>query len=250
MRGETKRRSNHTISLGYKNNFPTLKQHLNNIGFDYDVKYFVSSDQEYLPTFRQKILGIVEDGEEEVYDIEVEEVHNFVANGAVVHNCSLYPSVIIAYNICYSTMVKDTDNVSDEHCNVIEWSRHEGCSHDDSGKKIKEENVVCGDYRFRFLKSPKGILPELLEYLLDARKKTKNEIKKLDKSDPMRDILDKRQLAFKVSCNSVYGTLGVSKGYLPFMPAAMCTTAMGRYNIKLAGKHIEEEYNAKLVYGD
>ena len=66
----------------------------------------------------------------------------------------------------------------------------------------------------------------------------------------MLDVLDKRQLAFKVSANSVYGSLGTKKGYLPFLPGAMCTTAMGRYNIKLAAKHLQEEYRGTLIYGD
>ena len=44
--------------------------------------------------------------------------------------------------------------------------------------------------------------------------------------------------------------MGVVEGYLPFMPGAMCTTAMGRYNNKLAAKTIVDKWKGKLIYGD
>lgn len=46
--------------------------------------------QKHLPVFLPKeveVLSIEPDGEAEVYDLTVEEAHNFVANGVVVHNC-------------------------------------------------------------------------------------------------------------------------------------------------------------------
>ena len=54
--------------------------------------YSVKQDDLYIPEYRQKIIDIIENGEENVYDIEVEHAHNFLANGAVAHNCSLYPT--------------------------------------------------------------------------------------------------------------------------------------------------------------
>ena len=50
--------------------------------------------------------------------------------------------------------------------------------------------------------------------------------------------------------NSMYGAMGVKKGYLHFMPGAMCTTYMGRTNIEIVAKTIQEKYKGKLVYGD
>ncbi|MHB8533175.1 MAG: AAA family ATPase [Solirubrobacteraceae bacterium] len=44
----------------------------------------------HLPVFLPKsteVVSVVDDGETEVFDITVEEAHNFVANGIVVHNC-------------------------------------------------------------------------------------------------------------------------------------------------------------------
>ena len=106
---------------------------------------------------------------------------------------------------------------------------------------------MCEHRRYRFLKEPKGVVPTVIQNLLAARKHTrkvdmkkcKDEIKRLqceeceedlDNSELIKeqealiDVLDKRQLSYKVSCNSMYGIMGVRKGYLPFMPGAMCTT--------------------------
>ena len=63
-------------------------------------------------------------------------------------------------------------------------------------------------------------------------------------------VLDKRQLSYKVSANSMYGGMGVKKGYLPFLPGAMCTTARGRESIEKASKFLVENYKANLIYGD
>ena len=39
---------------------------------------------------------------------------------------SLYPTIIIAYNIDYSTLVPDNSNIPDSECNIIEWKEHVG----------------------------------------------------------------------------------------------------------------------------
>jgi DNA polymerase elongation subunit (family B) len=63
-------------------------------------------------------------------------------------------------------------------------------------------------------------------------------------------VLDKKQLAYKVSANSQYGAMGVRRGYLPFMPGAMCITYLGRESIKKAANIVCEKYNAKWIYTD
>ena len=163
---------------------------------------------------------------------------------------SLYPTTIIAYNIDYSTLVPEDSDIPDSKCHVIEWE-------DDNDSSIH--------HRYRFVKHPQGVVPNLLQNLLEARKKTKKvmkdkkaELKKLTSKDTKKkyeleqliNILDKRQLAFKVSCNSMYGAMGVKRGYLPFMPGAMCTTAQGRKSLIHASENLQATHNAHLVYGD
>ena len=187
---------------------------------------------------------------------------------------SLYPTIIIAYNIDYHTLVQqipdpatgrmiDNPDIPDSMCNVFEWEDHIGCIHDTTVRKTKVKNVMCAKHRFRFLKEPKGVLPTILTNLLDARKKVnkmieENKARAKTTDDPKeRDhllqqnvVLDKRQLSLKVSANSMYGAMGVSKGYLPFMPGAMCTTARGRQSIEKASGYLKNHYKAELIYGD
>ena len=69
---------------------------------------------------------------------------------------------------------------------------------------------AAGEY---FVKSSvqKGLLPQILQELLGARKRAKADLKKA--TDPFeRAVLDGRQLALKVSANSVYGFTGATVG--------------------------------------
>jgi hypothetical protein len=130
--------------------------------------------------------------------------------------------------------------------------------------KTISKNTMCAERRYRFLKEPKGVIPTILQNLLDARANTrkimKNNKKEIllleDNKDKIKDlkllnnVLDKRQLAYKISANSMYGAMGVKKGYLPFMAGAMVTTYMGRTNIEIVAKVIPEKYGGELVYGD
>jgi DNA polymerase elongation subunit (family B) len=192
---------------------------------------------------------------------------------------SLYPSVIRANNICWSTFVKDRwetrggekiwirdPSISDEDCHIFSWSDHIscGCPLDTVERKTRSKHIMCEDRRYRFLKSPIGILPNLLTHLLEKREETKNQMKQV--KDKLKDsslsedeksqletlyvVYNKRQLAYKVSANSAYGALGVQKGFLPLMPGAMCTTARGREYIMKTADILQNKHNGKLVYGD
>ena len=125
---------------------------------------------------------------------------------------------------------------------------------------------MCEKRHYRFLKEPKGVLPTIIQNLLDARAHTrkvdivncKKELSKIKGTDEKREnelqtmihVLHQRQLAYKVSANSMYGAMGVRRGMLPFMPGAMCTAYMGRVNIERVAKTIGEKYDGQLVYGD
>ena len=129
--------------------------------------------------------------------------------------------------------------------------------------KSISKNVMCAQRYYRFLKEPKGVMPTILQNLLDARKNTRSIIKENNKKFKsltdeteiadlrmLNNVLDKRQLAYKISSNSMYGAMGVRRGYLPFMAGACCTTFMGRTNIEIVAKTIPEKYGGELVYGD
>lgn len=98
---------------------------------------------------------------------------------------SLYPSIMMAYNIDYSTLVID-ENVPDEDCHVFEWNEHINCEHDLNRKKKKDgsfstakRKIFCADRKFRFIKEEvggKGVVPTLLNEHITARKNTRKQI--------------------------------------------------------------------------
>jgi DNA polymerase elongation subunit (family B) len=229
---------------------------------------------------------------------------------------SLYPSVIIAMNICYSTIAND--NVPSNDCNVFEWEDHVGCEHDPivietqeltrrinvleteikalmtkrnsikstadkkriqnsinqlrelqkplrnrrsdlSKSKVSDREddegnivsgVICAKRSYRFLKASvkKGVIPSIIQNLLDSRKRVREAMKHV--SPEQKVVLDKEQLAYKVSANSMYGAMGVRRGYLPFMPGAMCITYFGRKSIEKTTRLITDKWNGTVIYAD
>lgn len=151
---------------------------------------------------------------------------------------SLYPSIMMAHNLCYTTLLnKQSIKAFD----------------------LKEEDYTLtpnGDF---FVKSSKrkGILPTILNELLTARKQAKADLKK--ETDPFRkDVLNGRQLALKISANSVYGFTGATIGKLPCLAISSSVTAFGREMIEQTKNEVQEHYtvnngydfDAQVIYGD
>lgn len=127
---------------------------------------------------------------------------------------SLYPSIMMAHNLCYSTLIMDTRVI--DHLNLQ--------------KDVDYIVTPSGD---RFVKNTvkKGVLPIILEDLISARKRAKADLKK--ETDPFKKaVLDGRQLALKVSANSVYGFTGATVGKLPCLQVSQSVTAFGRQMIE------------------
>lgn len=189
-----------------------------------DFNCSIDQDSLILPSFKQKVIDITDAGIQPVYDIEVKKCHNFVANGIVAHNCSLYPTTIIAYNLCFSTFIhNDEKGISKDDYHDLQFESHSGCEHDTAIRKTKvpKNKIICGNHHYKFYKASvkKGIIPMLLEDLLDARSNTKKEMKqiaeklknpklskkKIAELQLLKNVLDKRQAGYKVSANSVTG---------------------------------------------
>lgn len=151
---------------------------------------------------------------------------------------SLYPSIMIAYNMCYSTLVTEE-----------RYMGLEGVEYETIAWKQKEDDGSVTDFSYTFVQNRKGILPDILERLWKDRNKTKKEMKAC-KGTFRAQVLNGKQLAIKVTMNSVYGFTGASKGMGPCKPIAASVTAKGREMIAHTSKLAEEMYNCVTTYGD
>jgi len=111
-------------------------------------------------------------------------------------------------------------------------------------EKTRSGTMICRWAQFPDGK--KGIMPSILEELLKARKDTRNMIK-TEKDPFMQNILDKRQLGYKVTANSLYGQCGSKTSPFYEKDIAASTTATGRMMIIYAKRIIEEVYG-NMVY--
>jgi DNA polymerase delta subunit 1 len=124
---------------------------------------------------------------------------------------------------------------------------------------LTDEQVTTTPANCMFVKSSvrPGLLPHILQHLLAARKKTKAELK--EATDPVvKAVLDGRQLAYKISANSVYGFTGAQVGKLPCLEISSSVTAYGRTMIEQTKREVEQHYrivnnyeaDATVIYGD
>ena len=164
---------------------------------------------------------------------------------------SLYPTIIMAYNIDYTTLVHSTfeDKVPDEICNIIEFTQEEEVT-----TEKEEPEIVTKKYRFKYLNADKtgikGLLPQLEQKLVASRRAVRNMLK-TEKDPIMRIVYNQRQLAIKVVCNSFYGFLGVQRGgVMPLIEGAMSITAKARQSILTVSDYVKEKHGGIVVYGD
>ena len=152
----------------------------------------------------------------------LEPVKGVYDNCALMDFQSLYPSIIIAHNICPSTYVPMLRNMKGDN-----RSEH------------------------KFLKTPIGMLPGMIKRILEERKAVKSTMKSLDKSSITYVVLDRRQNALKTCANSVYGMMGFKNSkYFGHVGCAESVTSIGRNYLVEVVRKIEDEYPVKVVYGD
>ena len=67
----------------------------------------------------------------------------------------------------------------------------------------------------------------------------------------LKNVLEGRQLALKISANSVYGFTGATVGQLPCLEISSSVTAFGREMIDKTRNRVEELFpGSKVIYGD
>lgn len=155
---------------------------------------------------------------------------------ATLDFASLYPSIMMAHNLCYSTL--------------LDASQLATMSLDDYTITPTGDAFVKSTVR-------RGILPEILTELLTARSNAKRLMKVA--TDPFTiAVLNGRQLALKVSANSVYGFTGAQVGALPCLQISSSVTGFGRDMIFATKQAVESEFtiangyehDSVVIYGD
>ncbi|MGB9727236.1 MAG: DNA-directed DNA polymerase [Nitrososphaeria archaeon] len=130
---------------------------------------------------------------------------------------SMYPSLMIKYNISFDTI--DPEGPISVPNSTIRFSERE------------------------------GFLPHALKRLLEERKRIREKLNTLPIDSPERIVLDARQKAVKVISNAIYGYTGWAGARWYTREIAEVTAALGRETIlKAMGK--AEELKLKIVYGD
>jgi DNA polymerase delta subunit 1 len=142
---------------------------------------------------------------------------------------SLYPSIMMAHNLCYSTLVKDP-----KYGNI---------------PGITYEEFEVGGETYKFAQDVPSLLPSILNELKAFRKKAKKDM--ASATGFMKEIYNGKQLAYKISMNSMYGFTGVKSGMLPCSEIASTTTAKGRSMIEETKTYVEKHFPGAIVrYGD
>ena len=88
-------------------------------------------------------------------------------------------------------------------------------------------------------------MPSILEELLIARKTTRKLIPQ-QTDEFMKQVLEQRQLGYKLTANSLYGQCGAKTSTFYEKDIAACTTATGRMLLTYAKKMIETCYGNKI----
>ena len=134
---------------------------------------------------------------------------------------SMYPSIMIAYNISPDTLVK--------------------------GKC--EDCYVAPEVGHRFRKHPDGFFKRILRMLIERRREIKKKMKEFDYDSPEYKLFNIKQLILKILTNSVYGYTGWNLARWYCRECAEATTAWGRHCIKKAVS-IAKDLGFEVLYGD
>ena len=153
----------------------------------------------------------------------LEPKKGLLENVLILDYKSLYPTIMMAHNLCYTT--------------VVTRDRPDGETiKPPSGGEFVPPEVF------------RGIVPSILEDLLNQRGETKKRMKRASDENEYR-VLDATQLALKILLNSFYGYSGYARARLYSLTLANAVTSFGRSNI-LNTREIINNTIGKIVLRD
>jgi len=146
-------------------------------------------------------------------------------NVAVLDFKSMYPNLMIAYNLSPETYVAPNE-------------------------KAPQSGVYeAPEVKHRFRREPPGFYKEALTYLIIVRNEIRRDMKKISQDTVEYRVLDARQKAVKVITNAAYGYAGWVGARWYNKPVAEAASAWGRHTILTAVK-MAEKAGLKVIYGD
>ncbi|KAK5853402.1 hypothetical protein PBY51_007189 [Eleginops maclovinus] len=183
----------------------------------------------------------------------MEPESRFYSNSVVVLDFqSLYPSIVIAYNYCYSTCLGHVDSLGtpDEF--------RFGCT----SLRIPPEllyqlrnDITVSPNGIVFIKSSvrKGVLPSMLEEILNTRIMVKQSMKVYKQDKALMKLLHARQLGLKLIANVTFGyTAANYSGRMPSVEVGDSIIHKARETLERAIKMVNDtkKWGARVVYGD
>ncbi|CAF3854970.1 unnamed protein product [Rotaria sordida] len=173
---------------------------------------------------------------------------------AVLDFQSLYPSIVMAYNICYSTCLGRIDQFDKQGPFKF------GCTSLTISDKILsnlnlDTDIFCSPNGIAFVKRHirRGILPVMLEEILATRVMVKNTMKLIDKKSTLYRTLDARQLCLKLIANVTFGYTSASfSGRMPCVEVGDTIVHTARTVLERAIDFIRTNphFGCRVVYGD
>ncbi|GKZ81064.1 DNA polymerase zeta [Aspergillus niger] len=163
---------------------------------------------------------------------------------------SLYPSIMIAYNYCYSTFLG----------RAHQWRGRNKMGFTDYKRQPRmlellqdKINIAPNGMMYAKPEVRKSLLARMLAEILETRVMVKNGMK-IDKDDKaLQRLLNNRQLALKLIANVTYGYTSASfSGRMPCSEIADSIVQSGRETLEkaIAFIHSVERWGAEVVYGD
>ena len=200
----------------------------------------------------------------EALPLVMEPESRFYASPVIVLDFqSLYPSVVIAHNLCFSTMLGKIPDGNKEHQAVdLERARVLGASE----LRVPAErwadlhrrgfvHVAPNGSAFLTADARMGVLPQLLREILETRVMIKTAMKAeaVQADRVLHRVLNARQFGLKMIANVTYGyTAAGFSGRMPCAELADAIVQHGREALEDAIKLVESnsQWRAKVVYGD
>jgi DNA polymerase, archaea type len=147
------------------------------------------------------------------------------ANIAVLDFKSMYPNIMITYNLSPDTYITPDEPEPASGVNIAPEVGH------------------------KFRKTPPGFYNEALTYLINVRSTIRQKMKILNSKTVEYQVLDARQKAVKIITNAAYGYAGWVGARWYLKPVAEAASAWGRYII-LTASQMAEQAGIQVVYGD